>query len=407
MSLHFAFPKTVNVVRNKSSLPLYSLLRFPIPSWFSGNLIFEKKVKPLTHKFDEFYIKRVHSLSSEQTGLISVGDESGESSHSKKPHTSVLLSEILEQFQSINVKVYVDGTLGAAGHAEAILNAHPEMVTLVGMDVDPRAHSLARPLLSQSHRHPPLDLHIVRANFREVSSVLQAVSAGMQTGGVDAMLLDLGVSSMQIDTASRGFSFMADGPVDMRMDPEAHLQAYQVVNEWPESELERIVRDYGEERRWRQIAHRIVDARPIESTAALVEAIGRGGSGPRGSRKGGRKEIHPATRTFQALRIAVNDELAAIEQIIPAAIESLAPGGRLGIISFHSLEDRIVKNAFRDAAGKSNTADIKPHLRYMQPEILPEPKVRILTKKPIVATQEEIDRNPRSRSAKLRFIEKI
>mmetsp|Transcript_11093 Transcript_11093/g.20935 ORF Transcript_11093/g.20935 Transcript_11093/m.20935 type:complete len:413 (+) Transcript_11093:129-1367(+) len=319
------------------------------------------------------------------------------------PHVPVLLNEILDFYQNLSMQVYVDGTLGAGGHAMAILSQHKEMKTLIGFDVDPYALEIAGGNLRNS-APPGLNLHLERSNFRELVARLQALSPGLERGGVDAILLDLGVSSMQVDNPNRGFSFMSDGPVDMRMDPTAGLKAEQVVNDWPEMELGRIIRDYGEDREWRAIASRIVQARPIKSNAELVACIGRG----RRPSNRAAKQIHPATRTFQAIRIAVNDELAVISEVLPAAIDCLAPGGRLGVISFHSLEDRIVKQAFRVAAGKSRSGDDIVSHRYLGPAPpQPEAIVKILTKKPVVATQAEVAGNPRSRSAKLRVIEKL
>jgi 16S rRNA (cytosine1402-N4)-methyltransferase len=183
------------------------------------------------------------------------------------------------------------------------------MKKFIGFDVDPLAHQLARPRL-EACSSEGTSIHLLRKNFREMTSALQELSPGLEAGGVDAMLIDFGVSSMQLDTAERGFSFLADGPVDMRMDPTASLRAEQIVNMWPASEIGRILRDYGEEVHWKGIAQRIVERRPIHTTSELVRAIG----GKRGGNKK-KKQIHPATRTFQAIRIAVNDELGAIEQV--------------------------------------------------------------------------------------------
>ena len=213
----------------------------------------------------------------------------------------------------------------------------------------------------------------------------------------------------QIDTAERGFSFLRDGPIDMRMDPTAKLSAEDVVNTWSEAELGRILRDYGEERRWKAAAKRMVLARalaPLRTTAQLVEAMA-----PVLGMPGG-KGIHPATRLFQALRIAVNGELAAVEAALPVAIDALAPGGRLAVISFHSLEDRIVKHLFRDAAGKAPPPDEGPVRGWQAPPLRagpppPPPRVALLTSKPVVADEEESRTNPRARSAKLRVIEKL
>eukprot|EP00242_Pyramimonas_sp_CCMP2087_P006809 CAMPEP_0198219680 /NCGR_PEP_ID=MMETSP1445-20131203/75657_1 /TAXON_ID=36898 /ORGANISM="Pyramimonas sp., Strain CCMP2087" /LENGTH=423 /DNA_ID=CAMNT_0043897189 /DNA_START=151 /DNA_END=1419 /DNA_ORIENTATION=+ len=318
----------------------------------------------------------------------SATSSSSPSGGTEQPHLPVLLAEILGFFSERKVQVYVDGTLGAGGHASAILSAHPEMKKFIGFDVDPLAHQLARPRL-EACSSEGTSIHLLRKNFREMTSALQELSPGLEAGGVDAMLIDFGVSSMQLDTAERGFSFLADGPVDMRMDPTASLRAEQIVNMWSASEIGRILRDYGEEVHWKGIAQRIVERRPIHTTSELVRAIGgkRGGGG-----KGKKKPIHPATRTFQAIRIAVNDELGAIEQVIPAAIACLKPGGRLAVISFHSLEDRLVKQAFREAAGMKTSGDTFGYMpvQYLGPaEPTPEPWVKILTKKPVISSDEE------------------
>ncbi|GFH24757.1 SET domain-containing protein, partial [Haematococcus lacustris] len=264
-----------------------------------------------------------------------------------------------------------------------------ELRVLVGIDQDPNSHSLAQVRLLPMQR-PGLTMHFMQGNYSQVGDLLrslplpssaaptgpdspggnssggsgssgQAMPAGALWGRVDGMLLDLGVSSMQLDMAERGFSFMRDGPLDMRMDPASALTAEEVVNSWSEAELGRILRTYGEEKLWRQVAHRIVQARqegPLRSTQQLAQAVGQTRvGGPRGS-----KGIHPATRAFQAIRIAVNDELGNLERAIPEAISCLASGGRLAVISFHSLEDRVVKKAFARAAGKTSSED--EHLAY-------------------------------------------
>jgi 16S rRNA (cytosine1402-N4)-methyltransferase len=225
-------------------------------------------------------------------------------------------------------------------------------------------------------------------------------------GDIDGILMDLGVSSMHLDLPERGFSFNDDGPLDMRMGPSAPLSAYDVVNDWPEDALARIIRLYGEEKHWRLLARRICEARleaPIETTKQLVTALGRI-PGVKGNRSGG---VHPATRTFQAIRIAANDELGAIEDAIPAAIDALKPGGRLAIITFHSLEDKIVKTAFRKAAGLLNAQPDRPFSAWERQPPPPEKRVRLVTRKPIVADAEEVKRNVRARSAKLRVCEKL
>jgi len=298
----------------------------------------------------------------------------------------------------------------------------------VGIDQDPTAHALAQPRCAAAGA-PGTALQFVRRNFRDFSAAL--ADAALPAASVDGALFDLGFSSMQarapgaatpllhltcvrvafaqIDTAERGFSFLRDGPIDMRMDPSAAVSAEDVVNTWSEAELGRILRDYGEERRWKAAAKRMVLARslgPLRTTAQLVAAMAPVLGVPGG------KGIHPATRLFQALRIAVNGELAAAEAALPVAIDALAPGGRLCVISFHSLEDRIVKHLFRDAAGKAPPPDEGPLRGWQAPPLRagpppPPPRVALLTNKPVVADEAEARTNPRARSAKLRVIEKL
>lgn len=280
-------------------------------------------------------------------------------------HIPVLLREVLEVFEGKSLKTFFDGTLGAGGHAKALLKAHPEIERYIGCDRDPRAHGLAKEALSPWGEK----VEFVRGSYAEMVAEVD--------GCIDGFLIDIGVSSMQFDEKERGFSFMGDAPLDMRMDPEGALTAAQVVNRYSEKELARIIFEYGEERRSRQVAKAIVEARkkrPIRTTGELVEIIKPFAT---------RGKLHPATLTFQALRIEVNDELGQLERGLKAAIEKTCSGGRVAAISFHSLEDRIVKNVFRDA----------------------KDKVQILTKKPVGPSAEEIRANPRSRSSKLRAVE--
>mmetsp|Transcript_4359 Transcript_4359/g.11835 ORF Transcript_4359/g.11835 Transcript_4359/m.11835 type:complete len:412 (+) Transcript_4359:165-1400(+) len=355
---------------------------------------------------------------------------SGSRSNDNPPHVPVLFREVLELLQPAmpgrQLQVYVDGTLGSGGHASMIMQAHKDLKALVGVDLDPTAHAIAQPKL-RALAHPEMTLHFVQANYSEAARHLRHLPAppslglpsGMSLHGhVDGMLMDLGVSSMQIDTAERGFSFLREGPLDMRMDPGARLSAEEAVNTWSEAELGRIIRDYGEEKMWRQVASRIVRAREhevIRTTQQLTQAIGfthvqtKGGGGAK-KKKDKKSQIHPATRTFQALRIAVNDEINKLEQAIPAAIDALAPYGRLAVISFHSLEDRAVKHAFSRAVGKPTPEE--QHLTYGpgKYEFLDQLEARatckLVTRKPAVAGEEELQSNPRSRSAKLRVIER-
>lgn len=306
------------------------------------------------------------------------------------PHLSVLLSEVLQGFEGLPLRVFVDGTLGAGGHSFAILEAHPEMKKLIGIDQDPVAMSIALQRLE-----PWKDKVIpVSGNFSDMAAQLTALNIRE----VDGILLDLGVSSMQLDMPEKGFSFMQDGPLDMRMDPSGELTAADVVNTWSEQDLGRIFRDYGEEQRWRAAANAIVIARAKESittTKQLTEVLK-----PIFYWK--KKGVNPLTLVFQALRICVNRELEVLEEILPVAIDLLSSGGRLAVISFHSLEDRIVKNSFRFAASdKYNTSGIGGVF------LNKEPTAKLITRKPLTASDEEVAKNPRSRSAKLRILEKL
>ena len=359
---------------------------------------------------------RAGASTSSATNEARAGEDDGDA-----PHVPVLMRQVLDAFDGRSLRCYVDGTMGAGGHASAIIRAHPELRTFVGFDVDPLAHSIARPRLeaaatescaSTSGRDgespptpppPPLRIHTVQSNFRHMRERLAELD--LADGGVDAILMDLGVSSMHLDTPERGFSFMNDGPLDMRMGPSAKMSAADVVNEWPEEEIARVIRDYGEEKHWRLLARRICAARgvaPIETTRQLVDALGR----IPGVKKGRSGNIHPATRTFQGIRIAVNEELAVVEEAIPAAVDALAPGGRLAIITFHSLEDKLVKRAFRTFAGIAPASDRPLSAWEPQPEAPPK-IVKLVTRKPIVADDDEVGGNARSRSAKLRVCEKL
>ena len=306
-------------------------------------------------------------------------------------HVSVLLEECIDALNIRPDGIYVDGTLGGAGHSSRIA----ALLTTglhIGIDRDPIALRAAAQRLE-----PYMDrVKLVHSNFDQIASVLD--SLGIQ--GVDGILLDLGVSSPQLDDKDRGFSYMADAPLDMRMNSQDSLSAYDVVNTWSQEELKRILFDYGEERYAPQIAAAIVRRRaqsPIASTLELVDVI-RGAMPPQALRE----KQHPAKRSFQAIRIAVNDELGAVERVMEAAIPRLNPGGRLAVITFHSLEDRIVKNAMQEAAKGCTCPPNFPVCVCGN-----KPKVKILTRKPIVSGEEELERNPRARSAKLRVCEKI
>ena len=306
-------------------------------------------------------------------------------------HQSVLLRPAVEALAIRPDGIYLDGTLGGAGHSYQIA-ARLTTGRLIGLDRDEVALAAARQRLQ-----PYIDrVTLVHSNFAQLSQVLDR----LEIPAVDGMLFDLGVSSPQLDDAERGFSYMHDAPLDMRMDRSGGLTAYEVVNTWPEAELKRILYTYGEERYAPRIAAAIEKRRaekPIETTLELAEII-RGAMPPQALRE----KQHPAKRSFQAIRIAVNDELAAVEQMLTAAVDRLNPGGRLAVITFHSLEDRIVKSAFQAAAQGCTCPKEFPVCVCGK-----TPKVRILTRHPIVADEAELAENPRARSAKLRVAERI
>lgn len=306
-------------------------------------------------------------------------------------HISVLLEECLEGLAIRPDGIYVDGTLGGAGHSSCIA-ARLTTGRLIGIDRDPVALKAAGERLE-----PYKDrVTLVHSNFCEIRKVLQELNIP----SVDGILLDLGVSSPQLDDARRGFSYMADAPLDMRMNSQDSLSAYEVVNTWSQEELKRILYNYGEERYAPQIAAAICRKRenkPIETTLELVDVI-RSAMPPTALRE----KQHPAKRSFQAIRIAVNDELGSVEKVMRDAVECLNPGGRLAIITFHSLEDRIVKVGMADAAKGCTCPPNFPVCVCGN-----KPKVKLVTRKPIVSGDEELERNPRARSAKLRVCEKL
>ena len=306
-------------------------------------------------------------------------------------HVSVLLQECLDGLNIRPDGIYVDGTLGGAGHSSQIA-ARLTTGRLIGIDRDPVA------LKAAGERLKPYGdrVTLVHSNFCEIASVLHKLGIS----GVDGILMDLGVSSPQLDDAARGFSYMADAPLDMRMNGEDRLSARDVVNTWSYEELRRILFDYGEERYAPQIAGAICRRResaPIETTLELVDII-RSAMPPAALRE----KQHPAKRSFQAIRIAVNDELGSVEKVMVDAIPCLNPGGRLAIITFHSLEDRIVKNGMANAARGCTCPPNFPVCVCGN-----KPRVKLISRKPIVAGDEELEFNPRSRSAKLRVCEKL
>jgi 16S rRNA (cytosine1402-N4)-methyltransferase len=284
--------------------------------------------------------------------------------------------------------VVVDATLGRGGHARRLLDAAPG-IELVGIDRDPAAVDAARAVLAPHSRR----VRIVRDNFARLPSVLERLGIPSVRG----VLFDLGVSSPQLDEADRGFSFRHDGPLDMRMDPSGQVSAHDVVNVYPEPDLARVIRRYGEERCAHRIARRIVSRRPLLSTADLAAVVKDAIPAP-ARRSGG----HPARRTFQAIRIEVNDELGALESGLPAALDVLEPGGRIAVISYHSLEDRIVKRFFADEARGCICPPDFPVCRCGAAA-----RLRVLTRRPLRPSQEEVDRNPRASAAKLRAAERI
>lgn len=296
------------------------------------------------------------------------------------PHISVLLQESVEALAPGAGDVIVDCTLGAGGHTEAILQAAD--CTVIGVDRDLSALAIARARLAAfGPRFVP-----VHGSFGNLKEVLDSIGVI----AVDGVLADLGVSSLQLDTPSRGFSFRAAGPVDMRMDTSAGQSAADLVQNWDEAELASCIFAYGEERHSRRIARAIVQGRPWHDTLALADAIAA--CIPASEKRGGSSSrIHPATRTFQALRIAVNDELGELERLLPAAVDLLRPGGRLAIISFHSLEDRIVKRFIARESGRGAERD---------PFGNPMSEPRLLMPRSVTPAPQ--DPNPRSRSARLR-----
>ena len=302
-------------------------------------------------------------------------------------HRPVLYQEIIHALRPRRDGLYVDATLGAGGHAWGLLQASAPGGRLLGLDVDPQALEFARQRLEEFAGRAIL----VRASY--VSFGEQVAALGWKT--VDGVLLDLGMSSMQVDTPERGFSFLEDAPLDMRFDPDNPVRAADLVNGLPEGELADLLYRYGDERRSRQVARAIVAARPLQTTLQLSRVVA---SAVRGSGKG----RHPATRTFQALRIAVNRELDSIEAVLPQAVAALASGGRLAVIAFHSLEDRIVKGYFRL---ESRDCICPPH----QPVCTCGHKasVREVERHPITPQPAEVEANPRARSARLRVVEKL
>ncbi|PYY09105.1 MAG: 16S rRNA (cytosine(1402)-N(4))-methyltransferase [Acidobacteria bacterium] len=322
-------------------------------------------------------------------GLTDTPERGG---HGEVGHVPVLLKQAIDFLSVRRGGTYIDATVGLGGHSYEIAKRLGAPGHLIGLDKDPAALEIAgerlvvgpsssvvgedksqRPTSNDRRRDWPR-VELVHGSFAEIAK-------GQRPQTIDGILADLGVSSLQLGNAARGFSFQAEGPLDMRMNPQSELTADQVVNHMDERELADVIYEFGEERRSRRIARAIVRSRPIRSTEQLADLISAA------TRPMKSERIHPATRTFQALRIFVNRELDDLRALLNAAPPLLKPGGRLVIISFHSLEDRIVKDALRDEVKQGH--------------------YKLLTKKPVTATEEEVDRNPRSRSAKLRAAEKV
>ncbi len=295
-------------------------------------------------------------------------------------HVPVLLKEAIDFLAIRRGGTYIDCTVGLGGHSFEIAKRLGAAGHLIGVDKDPAALEIAGKVLGlqavEDEREDWPKVELIHGSFAEIAKDQRPTT-------IDGFLADLGVSSLQFDSAARGFSFQADGPLDMRMNTMSGRTAEQVVNHLDERELADVIYEFGEERRSRRIARAIVRSRPIRSTAHLAEVV----SAAARPMNSGKHRIHPATLTFQALRIFVNRELDDLRELLEAAPQKLKPGGRIVIISFHSLEDRIVKDAFREGAKQG--------------------VYEMLTKKPVTASEEEIDRNPRSRSAKLRAAQRI
>lgn len=290
-------------------------------------------------------------------------------------HVAVLLGQVLDLLRPEHARLFLDVTLGAAGHARAMMERAGEGARLVGVDRDGEILAIAEGNLADHGDR----VHLHRAPFQRFDRALKEAAFGAP----DRILADLGVSSLQLDRAERGFSFRHDGPLDMRMNARSGPTARELLETLPEEELARILHEYGEEPSSRRIAKRLVELRRRRAPRTTAE-LARFIESLRPTRPKGRSAIHPATKVFQALRIAVNDELGMLERTLPRLIDALAPGGRIGVISFHSLEDRIVKRIFRDRAG--------------------EPGWALVTRKPVEAEAAEIAENPRARSARLRVL---
>lgn len=306
-------------------------------------------------------------------------------------HVSVLLNECIDGLNIKHNGIYVDGTLGGAGHSSEIIKRLSGEGLLIGIDQDINALAASKERLAGY-----ANVKFIHSNFMEIKRILME----SDIKGIDGILLDLGVSSHQLDVPERGFSYMQDAPLDMRMDTSSGFTAREVVNNYSKSELERVIKDYGEERWASRIAEFIIRERmkkPIQTTFELVEIIKS--AIPAAARREG---PHPAKRTFQAIRIEVNKEIDILEKAVYDCLDVLNPGGRLCIITFHSLEDRIVKNVYKQ---RENPCTCPPSFPICV--CGKKPQIKIISKKPVIPSQEEINENPRSRSAKLRIAEKL
>ena len=303
------------------------------------------------------------------------------------PHISVLLKEVLTGIDPHPGQCFIDGTVGAGGHTQAILEASAPDGQVLALDADPAALALARQRLQAYGNR----VHFVNANFSEMA----AIASSRQYAPVHGVLLDLGFSTAQLEAPGRGFSFQTEDPLDMRYDPSSSTTATHLINNLSQYELADLLYRFGEERRSRAIARAVVAARPIHTTTQLADVVARAVGGRRGTK------IHPATRTFQALRIAVNDELSMLSRALPDAVSLLAVGGRLVVMSFHSLEDRIVKDFVRRESRDCICGPEQPVCTCKHQSTL-----QIITRKPIIASSREIAANPRARSAKLRIAER-
>jgi 16S rRNA (cytosine1402-N4)-methyltransferase len=302
-------------------------------------------------------------------------------------HLPVLYHDIIHALRPKSPGRYVDATVGAGGHASGILEASKPDGRLLGFDLDPQALVLADQRLSLYRGR----YQLIQASY--ITLVEQLARLNWEV--VDGIVIDLGVSSMQLDTPKRGFSFREEGPLDMRFSPDQPLTAADLVNQMPEEELANILWKYGEEPQSRRIARAIRQSRPLRTTTDLADVILKAVGRPQG-------RLHPATRTFQAIRIAVNEELQAVETFLPQAIAALTPGGRLAVISFHSLEDRIVKQYFRKESRDCICPPQQPICTCNHRAIVKE-----VNRRPIMAGDEETKDNPRARSARLRVVEKL